>query len=70
MSPSVKLVMATDDLHRRARLWLDKLDDQVITLTDAVSFAVMANASCRLAVTFDSDFWRAGFAPFQVSGRP
>jgi predicted nucleic acid-binding protein len=69
-SPSVTLVLATHDLHRRARAWLDKLDDQVITLTDAVSFAAMEDARCHAAVTFDRDFWIAGFAPFQLGRHP
>ena len=68
-SPSVHLVLATRDLHERARSWLDKLQDQVITLTDAVSFAVMEDARCRAAVTFDRDFWIAGFERFQIAAR-
>jgi predicted nucleic acid-binding protein len=68
-STSVKVVLATYDHHQRARTWLDKLDDQVITLTDAVSFAVMESTRCRAAVTFDSDFWVAGFQRFQPGER-
>jgi predicted nucleic acid-binding protein len=49
------------DVHRRAREWLAKLDDQVITYTDAVSFAVMTARRCRFALSFDSDFVIAGF---------
>jgi predicted nucleic acid-binding protein len=68
-SRSVKLVLASHSHHQRARAWLDKLDDQIITLTDAVSFAVMEAAGCRVAVAFDRDFWIAGFERFQPSGR-
>jgi predicted nucleic acid-binding protein len=68
-SRSVKLVLASHGHHQRARAWLDKLDDQVITLTDAVSFAVMDAAGCRVAVAFDRDSWIAGFERFQIGGR-
>jgi predicted nucleic acid-binding protein len=60
----VKLALATHDLHR-ARASLDKLDDQLITLTDALTFAAMEAVRCYAAVTFDRDFWIAGFVPFQ-----
>ena len=68
-SPSVDLVLATRELHERARQWLDKLHDQVITLTDAISFAAMEAAHCRTAVTFDRDFWIAGFERYQLTTR-
>lgn len=68
-SPSVKVELATHAHHRRARIWLDELDDQVITLTDAVSFAIMDATGCRVALTFDRDFWIAGFERFQLPGR-
>jgi predicted nucleic acid-binding protein len=64
-SPSLRVEHATQSHHRRARTWLDKLDDQMITLTDAVSFAIMEAARSRTALTFDRDFWVAGFERFQ-----
>ena len=64
-SASVRLEYASADHHRGARAWLDKLADHAITLTDAVSFAMMDATRCRVAVTFDRDFWIAGFERFE-----
>ncbi len=47
--------------HDRARRWLEKLSDQHVTYTDAVSFAVMEARCCRVAMSFDHDFSVAGF---------
>lgn len=68
-SPSVAVQYANESHHRRARAWLDELDDQFITLTDAVSFAIMEALRCRVALTFDRDFWTAGFERLQRSTR-
>lgn len=65
-STSLHVEHATPSHHRRARAWLDELDDQVITLTDAVSFAIMEASRCRVALTFDRDFWIAGFERFDA----
>lgn len=47
--------------HVAALGWLARLDDQAITYTDAVSFAVMGRLGCKLVMSFDSDFTVAGF---------
>jgi predicted nucleic acid-binding protein len=47
--------------HAAARRWLATLPDQVITYTDAVSFAVMEATHCTAAMSFDRDFVTAGF---------
>jgi uncharacterized protein len=44
-----------------ARRWLERLSDQVITYTDATSFAVMEAERCAQVATFDRDFTIAGF---------
>ncbi|MBI3186064.1 MAG: PIN domain-containing protein [Myxococcales bacterium] len=49
-------------IHREAMGWIDRLDDQVITYTDAVSFALMKASLCEAALSFDHDFTVAGFA--------
>lgn len=64
-SASVHVAYADESNHRAARAWIDKLDDQVISLTDAVSFALMKSLKCRSALSFDHDFWTAGFNPWQ-----
>ena len=56
---TLHFAMAAD--HAAARRWLAKLSDQVITYTDAVSFAVMERLRCRAALSFDHDFVVAGF---------
>jgi predicted nucleic acid-binding protein len=52
--------------HRGARGWLAKLADQKISYTDASSFAVMEAEKCRVAMSFDHDFWTAGFEVWEV----
>lgn len=61
-SSLVEIVFADAPLHERARTWLAKLDDQTITYTDAISFAVIERAGCASVLTFDRDFDIAGFA--------
>lgn len=60
-SAFVDVRFPTATLHAAARAWLTKLVDQKITYTDASSFAAMEAESCRVAMTFDRDFWIAGF---------
>jgi uncharacterized protein len=57
----VTIEFETGAHHTAALAWLRKLDDQVITYTDAVSFAVVSATSCEAVVGFDSDFVVAGF---------
>jgi predicted nucleic acid-binding protein len=51
--------------HAAARRWLASLPDQVITYTDAVSFAVMEATGCTAVMSFDHDFVTAGFRLWQ-----
>jgi predicted nucleic acid-binding protein len=60
-SPSVQVVYPDAAHDAVARRWLTKLSDQCITLTDAVSFAVMQSHRCAAALSFDRDFVVAGF---------
>ena len=64
----VAIEFATDTHHQRARAWLEKLKDQRIRYTDAVSFAVMQEARCRAAMSFDHDFEVAGFVRWRLPG--
>ena len=41
--------------------WIHRVADQAVTLTDAVSFAVMRAARITTAFTFDQHFRTAGF---------
>ena len=54
--------------HRAARGWLQRLDDQPLTYTDAVSFAVMATRRCRFVIGFDHHFEIAGFELWRATG--
>jgi predicted nucleic acid-binding protein len=63
-SPSLRLEFITPARHARACDWLVKLADQVITYTDAVSFAVVEATRCGAVLTFDDDFVVAGFQRF------
>jgi uncharacterized protein len=58
---------ATAAHHASARRWIDELSDQVITYTDAVSFAVMEATRCTAAMSFDRDFVTAGFRLWQAA---
>ncbi len=57
----VRIEYATAQHHAAAIGWLRKLHDQVITYTDAVSFAVVAATRCGAVIGFDHDFAVAGF---------
>lgn len=63
-SPALRLECASVERHRRARHWLERLADQTITYTDAVSFAVVEETRCASVLTFDDDFTVAGFRRF------
>lgn len=59
--PSV-IVWSTPETEERAvRDWLERYDDQNFSLTDAVSFAIMAERGIREALTLDHHFAAAGF---------
>jgi predicted nucleic acid-binding protein len=60
-SPSVTVKFADLSVHRQARAWLAKLGDQVISYTDAASFALMRANRCSVALSFDRDFAIAGY---------
>lgn len=61
-SPSVSVWFDDPSSHQEARRWLSRLSDQVISYTDAVSFALMKQHRCTVAVSFDHDFVVAGFS--------
>jgi predicted nucleic acid-binding protein len=64
----VTTIHAGAEQHVAARRWLAKLADQPVSYTDAVSFAVMEAANCRVAMTFDHHFALAGFRVWRVGG--
>jgi len=67
-SPNL-VVASTSDLERAAlRDWLEPFDDQTFSLTDAVSFAVMAERGITEALALDRHFLAAGFRTVPLSG--
>jgi predicted nucleic acid-binding protein len=60
-SEAVEIVFADREHHVAALAWLQRLDDQRLSYTDAVSFAVMRGRRCTTALTLDRDFTVAGF---------
>ena len=60
-SSLLTIVFASAEHHRVGRAWLERLADQAISYTDAVSFAVMDSTRCAAAMSFDHDFLLAGF---------
>lgn len=67
-SPRATIEFASSAQHARALEWLAKLDDQKITYTDAVSFAVMEERGSAEAISFDADFTLAGFTLWGARG--
>ena len=61
-SPLLRIVFVEATHHRAARAWLERLADQSISYTDAVSFAVMDATRCNGVMSFDHDFLLAGFS--------
>ena len=68
-SPLTLVEFATAEHHRAARAWLGRLEDQAISYTDAVSFAVMEATRCAAALSFDHGFERAGFRLWRAGAR-
>jgi len=61
--PPNLVVFSTSELESIAeRDWLARFEDQTFSLTDAVSFAVMAERDIRSALALDRHFSTAGFA--------
>lgn len=67
-SPCVSVHFATEAIHRDARQWLARFHGQVISYTNASSFALMKARRCKVAISFDHDFGVAGFSVW--SGEP
>jgi predicted nucleic acid-binding protein len=66
-SDLLRIEFVTAAHHTAARRWLAKLPDQVITYTDATSFAVMEASRCTAVISFDHDFVTAGFRLWQAT---
>jgi uncharacterized protein len=60
-SPSIEIVFLDQETEIEAKRLLDKFADQDLSLTDAVSFAIMKARKMRTAFTLDKHFAIAGF---------
>jgi predicted nucleic acid-binding protein len=58
-----ELVYTDPDLMERGWALFEKYSDHDLSLTDAVSFALMRKRRMKRAFTFDKDFQNAGFDP-------
>lgn len=66
-SEPILVETSTQDLESRAVAdWLDRYEDQPFTLTDAVSFVVMADRGIQEALALDRHFATAGFVRLPV----
>jgi len=62
--PPNLVVTSTAELEARAESdWLDRFGDRSLSLTDAVSFAVMRERGIGEALALDRHFAMAGFTP-------
>ena len=62
----IRWVQAEPDDLAEAANWLEKLSDQRISFTDALSFTLMRREKITEAFTFDRHFSIAGFQVFEV----
>jgi predicted nucleic acid-binding protein len=59
--PRFQVIWVDRELHELSSQILNKYSDQQISFADASSFAIMKTERIQQALTFDSDFSRAGF---------
>lgn len=60
---SIRLAGNSDDLYQRGLLLYSERPDKAWSLTDCISFLVMADQGIREALTEDHHFAQAGFVP-------
>ncbi len=60
-APNTVVTSSPEDEESAVTDWLERFDDQFFSLTDAVSFAVMADRGIREALALDHHFAVAGF---------
>lgn len=60
-APNIVITSSPEDEQSAVTDWLERFDDQLFSLTDAVSFAVMSDRGIREALALDHHFAVAGF---------
>ena len=60
--PLVQVEFPNKNHHASAKAWIDRLREHPVSYTDAVSFALMKDSGCEMALTFDHHFRLAGFS--------
>ena len=68
-APNIVITSSPEDEQSAVTDWLEKFDDQLVSLTDAVSFAVMADRGIREALALDHHFAVAGFVVVPDAGK-
>ena len=65
-TPRLRVVVVSEELERRAWLWLRRRDERPYSFVDGTSFAVMESLRIREAFAFDADFTAAGFVELRA----
>ncbi|MEP6509630.1 MAG: PIN domain-containing protein [Gemmatimonadales bacterium] len=60
-APNIVVTSSPEDEQAAVTEWLERFDDQLFSLTDAVSFAVMSARGIHEALALDHHFSVAGF---------
>jgi len=65
-TPRLRVVVVSEELERRAWLWLRRHDERPYSFVDGTSFGVMESLRIREALAFDADFTAAGFVELRA----
>lgn len=60
-SKTIQILYVTKEIDQKAIGWIERFKDQSFSLTDAASFALMAEKRLKTAFTFDHHFEIAGY---------
>lgn len=60
-SPDIELIEIESNLFKQGWQYFQKYQDKSYSLTDCLSFIVMANRNISIALTLDNHFLQAGF---------
>jgi predicted nucleic acid-binding protein len=60
-TPRLAVVFVSEELERKALVWLRQHDERPYSFVDATSFALMRELRITEALAFDGDFTAAGF---------
>jgi uncharacterized protein len=64
-SSAIEIISINTDIELKALSFLEKFDDQKLSMTDVTSFALMKDIKIQEAFTFDRDFKLPAFTLFE-----